>query len=188
MRRRWCDLCRGDAERGEELTKCSSCPRKFHPECIPGWRPGHKKEAGWQCGTCEEEEKQRAEEEEDEAAAAAAAASSSSAGGRKRGRHGGGGISKAEAEAAQRKKVSILNSNDNPAGQPDPDHPSLVFSFARPTDPPTTRWTTPSPTAVHQNETHAQRTAEREHKQLIKERIAAVKRCSAAFRMPPPPP
>ena len=107
MRRRWCDLCRGDAERGEELTKCSSCPRKFHPECIPGWRPGHKKAAGWQCATCEEEERQRAEEEDDTASASAVPAGSS-AGGRKRGRNGSGGKSKAEAEAAQRKKVSTI--------------------------------------------------------------------------------
>jgi SWI/SNF-related matrix-associated actin-dependent regulator of chromatin subfamily A member 5 len=35
-RRRWCDVCRGEADGEGDLSKCSSCPRRFHYECCPG--------------------------------------------------------------------------------------------------------------------------------------------------------
>ncbi|KAK3284386.1 hypothetical protein CYMTET_7961 [Cymbomonas tetramitiformis] len=50
MQRNWCDLCRGNNEDGD-LFRCSTCPRKFHPECV---KMSHRPEAGWRCEECED--------------------------------------------------------------------------------------------------------------------------------------
>ena len=51
--RSWCDTCRGDGSKDDQLLKCTTCPRRFHPECA-GLRvhPGD----GWACPICVNEE------------------------------------------------------------------------------------------------------------------------------------
>ena len=35
IRRAWCDVCRGGADgSADDLVQCSTCPRKFHRECV----------------------------------------------------------------------------------------------------------------------------------------------------------
>eukprot|EP00584_Thalassiosira_punctigera_P019968 CAMPEP_0172571198 /NCGR_PEP_ID=MMETSP1067-20121228/130454_1 /TAXON_ID=265564 ORGANISM="Thalassiosira punctigera, Strain Tpunct2005C2" /NCGR_SAMPLE_ID=MMETSP1067 /ASSEMBLY_ACC=CAM_ASM_000444 /LENGTH=93 /DNA_ID=CAMNT_0013363465 /DNA_START=37 /DNA_END=314 /DNA_ORIENTATION=- len=48
-KRNWCDTCRGDGSKHDELLRCASCPRRFHKECA-GLRisPGD----GWACPHC----------------------------------------------------------------------------------------------------------------------------------------
>jgi len=48
-KRNWCDTCRGDGSKHDELIRCPSCPRRFHKECA-GLRsaPG----VGWACPHC----------------------------------------------------------------------------------------------------------------------------------------
>ncbi|KAK3274685.1 hypothetical protein CYMTET_17141 [Cymbomonas tetramitiformis] len=42
----WCDVCRGAGD----LFKCSTCPKKYHQECVKlPWRPTE----AWSCHTCE---------------------------------------------------------------------------------------------------------------------------------------
>lgn len=47
--RTWCDTCRGDSSRDDQLLKCTSCPKRFHKECA-GLRthPGDD----WECPHC----------------------------------------------------------------------------------------------------------------------------------------
>ena len=49
MRRLWCDLCRGSADRDGDLFKCTTCPRRFHRECIKGGVP---KDGAFTCPMC----------------------------------------------------------------------------------------------------------------------------------------
>mmetsp|Transcript_6913 Transcript_6913/g.15782 ORF Transcript_6913/g.15782 Transcript_6913/m.15782 type:complete len:988 (+) Transcript_6913:60-3023(+) len=55
-KRNWCDTCRGDGSKYDELLRCTSCPRRFHKECA-GLRttPG----TGWACPHCVAEEEDR---------------------------------------------------------------------------------------------------------------------------------
>ena len=53
MRRRWCDVCRGEALEEGDLRKCSSCPRRFHIECVQGLKEAGA-DAKWECPTCEQ--------------------------------------------------------------------------------------------------------------------------------------
>ena len=49
VRTHWCDVCRGDAEKCDDLIKCTACPRKFHLECAGlSTKPGK----AWKCGSC----------------------------------------------------------------------------------------------------------------------------------------
>ena len=47
--RTWCDTCRGDSSKDDQLLKCTSCPKRFHKECA-GLRthPGDD----WECPHC----------------------------------------------------------------------------------------------------------------------------------------
>ena len=49
VRTHWCDVCRGDAEKSDDLIKCTACPRKFHVECA---RLSTKPGKAWKCGSC----------------------------------------------------------------------------------------------------------------------------------------
>ena len=52
QRTAWCDVCRGDAEKHDDLIKCAGCPKRFHLECAQLKKvPGKK----WVCQTCEAE-------------------------------------------------------------------------------------------------------------------------------------
>ena len=52
IRRRWCDVCRGDIEPSDQFVKCISCPRRFHQECI---QVKSAEKHSWKCTTCQEE-------------------------------------------------------------------------------------------------------------------------------------
>ena len=51
LRRSWCDVCRGGAEREGDLIKCASCPRRFHEDCCEELRDAEDRD-GWQCPHC----------------------------------------------------------------------------------------------------------------------------------------
>ncbi|KAL7539940.1 hypothetical protein ACHAXR_009729 [Thalassiosira sp. AJA248-18] len=48
-KRIWCDTCRGDGSKHDELLRCTSCPRRFHMECA-GLRTAP--DVGWDCPHC----------------------------------------------------------------------------------------------------------------------------------------
>ena len=52
IRRRWCEVCRGDIESSDQFLKCSACPRRFHQECVAV--PSAEKRV-WKCTACREE-------------------------------------------------------------------------------------------------------------------------------------
>ena len=54
MRTNWCDHCRGEAEQGQDLLKCSSkdCHKRYHLECA-GLRC--RPESEWSCHECSED-------------------------------------------------------------------------------------------------------------------------------------
>ena len=55
MRTNWCDHCRGEAEQGQDLLKCSSkdCHKRYHLECA-GLRC--RPESEWSCHECSQED------------------------------------------------------------------------------------------------------------------------------------
>ena len=46
--RDWCDVCRGDLTSSDVVLDCTTCPRRFHAECVPKT----KKVKRWRCVTC----------------------------------------------------------------------------------------------------------------------------------------
>jgi len=61
-KRNWCDTCRGDGNKYDELFRCNSCPRRFHKECA-GLRKNPWK--GWVCPHCVDEEGSNSDDEDD---------------------------------------------------------------------------------------------------------------------------
>ena len=46
--RDWCDVCRGDLTSSDVVINCTTCPRRFHADCVLKT----KKVKHWRCDRC----------------------------------------------------------------------------------------------------------------------------------------